>query len=185
MGGALRGSIRKGALESTLWQIQEGPRHASLREVKHRGIQRTKLSGNSHLGTRRERYPEPATSRDTGTMRHLYVPMCTISSVSTATSPRRSLDVEKLGKRAEVVHGPARRKWGAEMIGKLMKSDGAGTTLVVVLCVTIAVLTANGPGRPSLGRILSGALSNPAPQREVSSASAHTGQRPARAGRVR
>jgi hypothetical protein len=53
------------------------------------------------------------------------------------------------------------------MIGKLMSSE-ANTVAVVALSGTIAVLVASGPGIPSLGRILSGALSNPIPRREPS-----------------
>ena len=51
------------------------------------------------------------------------------------------------------------------MIGKLMKSDGANAVLVLALSGTIAVLTANGPGRVSPARVLAGALSNPVPRR--------------------
>jgi hypothetical protein len=53
------------------------------------------------------------------------------------------------------------------MIGKLMSSE-ANTVAVVALSGTIAALVASGPGIPSLGRILSGALSNPIPRREPS-----------------
>ena len=52
------------------------------------------------------------------------------------------------------------------MIGKLMTSGEANTVLVVALSGTIAALVANGPGRASLGRIISGALSNPIPRHE-------------------
>jgi hypothetical protein len=55
------------------------------------------------------------------------------------------------------------------MIGKLM-NGGANEVLVVALSGTIAVLVANGPGRASLGRVLSAALSNPIPRRETSAA---------------
>jgi hypothetical protein len=51
------------------------------------------------------------------------------------------------------------------MIGKLVSSE-ANTVVVVVLSGTIAALVASGRGRPSLARILSGALSNPVPRRE-------------------
>ncbi len=54
------------------------------------------------------------------------------------------------------------------MIGKLMNSGEANTVLVVALSGAIATLVANGPGRASLGRVLSGALSNPIPRREPS-----------------
>ncbi len=54
------------------------------------------------------------------------------------------------------------------MIGKPMTNDGANAVLVVALSVTIAAPVANGPGRASLGRILSGCLSNPIPRREPS-----------------
>jgi len=53
------------------------------------------------------------------------------------------------------------------MIGKLMKSE-ANTVAVVALSGTIAALVASGPGIPSLGRVLSGCLSNPIPRREPS-----------------
>ena len=53
------------------------------------------------------------------------------------------------------------------MIGKLISSE-ANTVAVVALSGTIAALVASGPGIPSLGRILSGALSNPIPRREPS-----------------
>ncbi len=55
------------------------------------------------------------------------------------------------------------------MIGKLMSSE-ANTVVVVALSGTIAALVASGPGIPSLGRILSGCLSNPIPRREPSGA---------------
>ena len=61
------------------------------------------------------------------------------------------------------------------MIGKLTTSEGAHAFLVVALSGTIAALAAKGPGRASLGRILSGALSNPVPR---------TGKPDARASRV-
>ncbi len=50
------------------------------------------------------------------------------------------------------------------MIGKLTNNEGANAFLVVALSGTIAALAAKGPGRASLGRILSGALSNPVPR---------------------
>jgi hypothetical protein len=49
------------------------------------------------------------------------------------------------------------------MIGKLMNG-----VLVIALSGTIAVMVANGPGRASLRRVLSGALSNPIPRHETS-----------------
>ncbi len=49
------------------------------------------------------------------------------------------------------------------MIGRLMKSEGAGAFAVVALSGTIAALAAKGPGRATFGGILSGALSNPVP----------------------
>ncbi len=66
------------------------------------------------------------------------------------------------------------------MIGKLMTSGEANTVLVVALSGTIAALVANGPGRASLGRVLSGALSNPIPRREPSRASVLATPAPAR-----
>lgn len=56
------------------------------------------------------------------------------------------------------------------MIGKLFANDGANAALVVVLAGTVATLAAHGPGRASLGRVLSGVLSNPVPRRLPSSA---------------
>jgi hypothetical protein len=50
------------------------------------------------------------------------------------------------------------------MIGKLTTNEGANAFLVVALSGTIAALAAKGPGRASLGRILSGVLSNPVPR---------------------
>ena len=50
------------------------------------------------------------------------------------------------------------------MIGKLFASEGATAALVVVLSGTVATLVANGPGRASPGRVLSGVLSNPVPR---------------------
>jgi len=50
------------------------------------------------------------------------------------------------------------------MIGKLTNNEGANAFLVVALSGTIAGLAAKGPGRASLGRILSGLLSNPVPR---------------------
>jgi hypothetical protein len=50
------------------------------------------------------------------------------------------------------------------MIDKLTTDEGANAFLVVVLSGTIAALAAKGPGRASLGRILSGVLSNPVPR---------------------
>ncbi|HJQ28056.1 MAG TPA: hypothetical protein VJ827_01855 [Rubrobacter sp.] len=46
-------------------------------------------------------------------------------------------------------------------------NGGTNDVLVVALSGTIAVLVANGPGRASLGRVLSGVLSNPIPRRET------------------
>lgn len=60
------------------------------------------------------------------------------------------------------------------MVGRLM-NGGAGEVLVVTLSGMIAVMVANGPGRASLGRILSGALSNPVPRRETSAGVSPTG----------
>jgi hypothetical protein len=50
------------------------------------------------------------------------------------------------------------------MIGKLTTNEGANGLLVVALSGTIAAIAAKGPGRASLGRILSGVLSNPVPR---------------------
>jgi hypothetical protein len=48
-----------------------------------------------------------------------------------------------------------------EMIGKLMNKEEVNAALVVALSGTIMALVANGPGSVSLGRIVSGSLSNP------------------------
>jgi hypothetical protein len=53
------------------------------------------------------------------------------------------------------------------MIGKLMNGE-ANDVLVIALSGTVAVLVAKGPGRASLGRVLSGVLSNPIPGRVLS-----------------
>jgi hypothetical protein len=50
------------------------------------------------------------------------------------------------------------------MIGKLMSKEEVNAALVLALSGTIMVLVANGPGPVSLGRIVSGALSNPIPK---------------------
>jgi hypothetical protein len=46
------------------------------------------------------------------------------------------------------------------MIGK----EGVNAALVLALSGTIVALVVNGPGPLSLGRIVSGALSNPIPE---------------------
>lgn len=50
------------------------------------------------------------------------------------------------------------------MISKLFANEGANAALVVVLSGTVATLVAHGPGRASVRRVLSGALSNPVPR---------------------
>jgi hypothetical protein len=50
------------------------------------------------------------------------------------------------------------------MIGKLMSKEEVNAALVLALSGTIMVLVANGPGPVSLGRIVSGTLSNPIPK---------------------
>lgn len=54
------------------------------------------------------------------------------------------------------------------MISKLLNNEASNAALVVALSGTIVALVASGPGRVSLGRVLSGALSNPVPRREPS-----------------
>ena len=49
------------------------------------------------------------------------------------------------------------------MIGRLMTNEGANAAAVVALSGTIVVLAAKGPGRATVGGILSGVLSNPVP----------------------
>ena len=51
------------------------------------------------------------------------------------------------------------------MIGRLMTNEGANAAAVVALSGTIVVLAAKGPGRATVGGILSGVLSNPVPGR--------------------
>lgn len=58
------------------------------------------------------------------------------------------------------------------MIKELFAKHEANAVLAVALAGTIAALVANGPGRLSLGRILSGVLSNPIPRRGSSGARA-------------
>ena len=54
------------------------------------------------------------------------------------------------------------------MIGKLMRSkEEVYAALVLALSGTIVALVANGPGPVSLGRIVSGVLSNPVPKGAV------------------
>ncbi|CAN5675879.1 MAG: hypothetical protein H0U91_01215 [Rubrobacter sp.] len=69
------------------------------------------------------------------------------------------------------------------MIGKLFANDGANAVLVVALSGAVATLVAHGPGRASLGRVLSGVLSNPIPRPRSSGAqglsSAASGRRTA------
>ena len=50
------------------------------------------------------------------------------------------------------------------MIDKPTTNERANAFLVVALSGTIATLAAKGPCRASLGRILSGVLSNPVPR---------------------
>ena len=60
------------------------------------------------------------------------------------------------------------------MIDKLLNNEASNAALVVALSGTIVTLVASGPGCPSLGRVLSGALSNPVPRRESSGEGAAT-----------
>jgi len=53
------------------------------------------------------------------------------------------------------------------MIGKLFGKE-LNAALVLALSGTVAALVANGPGRVSLRRTVSGVLSNPVPRREPS-----------------
>jgi hypothetical protein len=50
------------------------------------------------------------------------------------------------------------------MMGKLLGKEEVNAALVVALSGAVMVLVANGPGPVSLGRIASGALSNPVPK---------------------
>ncbi len=49
------------------------------------------------------------------------------------------------------------------MIGKLLGKGEVNAALVLALSGAVMVLVANGPGPVSLGRTMSGALSNPVP----------------------
>ena len=49
------------------------------------------------------------------------------------------------------------------MIGKLLGKEEVNAAIVLALSGAVTVLVANGPGPVSLGRIVSGALSNPVP----------------------
>ena len=49
------------------------------------------------------------------------------------------------------------------MIGNLLGTEEVNAALVLVLSGAVTVLVANGPGPVSLGRIVSGTLSNPVP----------------------
>ena len=49
------------------------------------------------------------------------------------------------------------------MIGNLLGTEEVNAALVLVLSGAVTVLVANGPGPVSLGRLVSGALSNPVP----------------------
>ena len=50
------------------------------------------------------------------------------------------------------------------MIGKLMNKEEVNAVLVLALSGAIAVLAARGDGPLSLGRVVSGVLSNPVPK---------------------
>lgn len=56
------------------------------------------------------------------------------------------------------------------MIGKLVGNEAANAILVLALSGTVAALVANGPGRVSVWRAMSGVLSNPVPRSEQSPA---------------
>ena len=55
------------------------------------------------------------------------------------------------------------------MINDILRSEGTGAAVVLVLSGTVAALVAGGSRVPSLG-VLSGLLSNPVPRRTTSSA---------------
>ena len=50
-----------------------------------------------------------------------------------------------------------------KMIGNLLGNEEVDAALVLVVSGAVMVLVANGPGPVSLGRLVSGALSNPVP----------------------
>ena len=50
------------------------------------------------------------------------------------------------------------------MIGSLLSKEEVNAALVLALSGAVTVLVANGPAPVSLGRIVSGALSNPVPE---------------------
>ena len=59
------------------------------------------------------------------------------------------------------------------MIKDILRSEGTGAALVLVLSGTVAALVAGGSRVPSLGA-LSGLLSNPVPRRTTSSGARST-----------
>lgn len=59
------------------------------------------------------------------------------------------------------------------MIGKLIGKEQVSAALSVALAGAIAVLAAKGNGRLSLGRVASGALSNPVPRTAPVSEQSH------------
>jgi hypothetical protein len=50
------------------------------------------------------------------------------------------------------------------MIGRLLGKEEVHAALLLALSGAVTALVANGPGTVSLGRIVSGALSNPVPR---------------------
>ena len=64
------------------------------------------------------------------------------------------------------------------MIGKLMNKEEVNAALVLALSGTIMMLVANGPGPVSLGRVVSGALSNPIPKGAAGSSRSSTAPTP-------
>ncbi len=64
------------------------------------------------------------------------------------------------------------------MIDKMLGKEEIGAALVLALSGTIAAMAANGSGSVSLGRMVSGALSNPIPRRQPAEARSPVAPRP-------
>lgn len=60
------------------------------------------------------------------------------------------------------------------MINKLMSKEEVNAALVIALSGTIVALVANGPGPVSLGRMVSGTLTNPVPKGAAGSSRSST-----------
>ncbi len=59
-------------------------------------------------------------------------------------------------------------------IGSLLSNEGINAGAVLALSGTLMALVANGPGLVSLGRMVSGALSNPIPKAAAATRRSYT-----------